>query len=83
MSTSLIATLAALGLMALFGVAFVFAHMCGVASEKLVSGLVQIIHQGLEKSQATPVLTPVQIADLAESERIDALIKAYDRSMRK
>ena len=81
MSTSLIATLAALGLLALLGVALFFVHLCGLAGEKLVSTLVQPNPQEQNGPQASPALTPTQAADLAEAERIDAIIKAYDRSM--
>ena len=92
MGTFIIASLASAGLLAVLGAALVFFHLCGLASESLVKTALQRNgnadqHTGDAPPPATAQFSGLtgqpELADMAEIERIEAILREHDRAAKR
>lgn len=79
MSGFIIFTLAVLGILVLLGGAFMFMYFSGLAGGAVMSRIMRANgYQAPNKADASEA-SQARLRDLAEAERIDALLRDFDR----
>ncbi|MEJ5128908.1 hypothetical protein WH367_22915 [Comamonas sp. MYb21] len=81
MSGFIIFTLAVLGILILLGGAFMFMYFSGLAGGAVMNRVMRANGYQADSHSNASAPSAAQLRDLAEAERIDALVRDYDRAV--